>query len=121
MEQAVEQCDGPDVHKDYGSGLCSPFRTREEDGPGDPGLRDVDAGTPDFWRSGKPNRPCRPNTAGSCGIELTRRRLRRALIRSSASVITILSDLKPYAELGAVSLENRQKDHAIRQYVKQLE
>ena len=33
----------------------------------------------------------------------------------------ILSDRKPYSELGAAYLEAREKDHAIRCYVKQLE
>ena len=50
---------------------------------------------------------------------------KKAIVAVAHSILCIsyhiLSDRKPYAELGAVSLEKREKDHAIRRYVKQLE
>ena len=50
---------------------------------------------------------------------------RKAIVAVAHSILVIsyhiLSDRKPYAELGSAYLEKREKDHAIRRYVKQLE
>ena len=55
-----------------------------------------------------------------CCIVVTRKRFCWLLIRSSLSVITSCPPGSPTPYLGAY-LEKREKDHAIRRYVKQLE
>ncbi|MHB8370850.1 MAG: IS110 family RNA-guided transposase [Leptospirales bacterium] len=50
---------------------------------------------------------------------------KKAIVAVAHSILCIsyhiLSDRRPYSELGAVYLEKREKDHAVRRYVKQLE